>query len=80
MQGHLVTASAGKLAWIAILSASFTSAITLISCSAVQQSPSPTNDGREGVRLYDETAHYNAVKNLWFGLDDPAKDQDRPAP
>lgn len=37
-------------------------------------------DGPRGIRLYDATAHYNAVKNLWFGLDDPTAAQDKPAP
>jgi hypothetical protein len=65
---------------VGILSAGFTSALTLVGCVAVQQSPPTMYNGYQGIRLYDETAHYNAVKNLWFGLDDPVADQDKPPP
>lgn len=68
---------------IAILCASLASAITMAGC-AMRQSTQTENilatDGPRGIRLYDATAHYNAVKNLWFGLDDPTAAQDKPAP
>jgi hypothetical protein len=71
------------VARIAILCASLASAITLAGCSAVRQSTQTENilatGGPRSIRLYDDTAHYNAVKNLWFGLDDPTAAQDKPA-
>ena len=66
---------------IALLCASLTSAITMVGCSPLHRSPpigaNPATNDPSSAGLYDETAHYNAVKNLWFGLDDPTAAQDK---
>jgi hypothetical protein len=58
---------------------SLTSVVTVLGC-AVQNEQSMPNIARAGNRvpsmpLYDVTAHYDAVKNRWFGLGDYATDQ-----
>ena len=53
---------------IAILCARLCPIIPMIGCSAMTHLNSTNQDS---LRYYDETAHYNAVKNLWFGLDAP---------
>jgi|SRR5579863_802677 hypothetical protein len=69
---------------IALLCTSLASAITMVGCSALRQSSRteniPATNGPPSAGLYDETVHYNAVKNLWFGLDDPTAGQDKSAP
>ena len=52
--------------------------VALPGCAAQQQhiptGPRSVNQ-IPTMRLYDETAYYNAVKNRWFGLGDYAIDQ-----
>jgi hypothetical protein len=68
----------------AILCACLAQVITLADCSATPHanpnSGTSSNQDENRMSYYDETAHYNAVKNLWFGLDDPRASPDRSAP
>jgi hypothetical protein len=72
------------IARIATLCASLCSITPMVGCSAMPHSDSNNDTSvtsdQDRLRYYDETAHYNAVKNLWFGLDDPTADQDKSAP
>jgi hypothetical protein len=56
--------------------------IPLVGCSAIPHS-NATDDSsasdRDSLGYYNETAHKDAVKNLWFGLDAPSTNQDEPA-
>jgi hypothetical protein len=57
-----------------VLCVSLTSVVTVLGC-AVQNEQSMPNVARSGsglpsMPLYDVTAHYDAVKNRWFGLGD----------
>jgi starvation-inducible outer membrane lipoprotein len=52
--------------------------IPLVGCSAMPHSISNNDTSatdQDSLRYYDETAHYDAVKNLWFGLDAPSASQ-----
>jgi outer membrane protein len=55
-----------------VLCAGLASTVAVLGCAAHQ--PLSAN-GLVSMPLYDETAYYNAVKNLWFGLGDYATDQ-----
>jgi hypothetical protein len=69
---------------IVVLLVSLAPAITAIGCSATRQQPPTagihTTNSTQSMQLYDETAHYDAVKNLWIGLDDPTAAQDKHFP
>jgi hypothetical protein len=68
----------------AILCACLAQVITVAGCSATPHANpnngTSSNQDKNPMPHYDETAHYNAVKNLWFGLDDPTVSQDKSAP
>ena len=57
-----------------VLCVSLTSVITIPGCAPQneQSRPNVTCSGNEllSMPLYDATAHYDAVKNRWFGLGD----------
>jgi hypothetical protein len=57
-----------------VLCVSLTSVVTILGCAVQNEQSMPdvsrASSGLSPMPLYDETAHYDAVKNRWFGLGD----------
>lgn len=55
-----------------VLCFSLTSVITILGCALQNEQSLPNvaraGSGLQSMPLYDVTAHYDAVKNQWFGL------------
>ena len=57
-----------------VLWVSLTSVLTILGCAAQNEQSMPnfahSGSGLPSMQLYDVTAHYDPVKNRWFGLGD----------
>jgi hypothetical protein len=62
-----------------VLCVGLTSVVAVLGCAAQNEQSMPSvahaANGLTAMPLYDVTAHYDAVKDRWFGLGDYATDQ-----